>query len=183
MTQPLRKDTQPDLLDTPLAASPAAAPEAAGDLTSAAPASGVGDTLRRLREARGLSPADVSSRLKFSQRQLDALETGKWDRLPKGMPLRGFVKNYARYLEADLDAIMLMLEQEAGVTAPKPVVVGGGLPVRGGDLPAQEEAVHRPWGWLFVILALLLAAGFYAIQRGWVPDSWLIFDWLKALKQ
>ena len=73
---------------------------------------GVGTTLRKLREARQLTPAEVSARLKFTSRQLEALENEQWDRLPGGMSLRGFVKNYGRYLEADVDALLTMLDNQ-----------------------------------------------------------------------
>ncbi|MCC2595331.1 helix-turn-helix domain-containing protein [Pusillimonas sp. MFBS29] len=146
--------------------------------------SGIGATLRRLREAKNLSPAEVSARLKFSGRQLEALETEQWDRLPGGMSLRGFVKNYARYLDADVDALLTMLDNQVG-TAPvaKPATLNGAQSLGPSDLPLQGEPANRPWGWLVVILILLFVAGFYAIDRGWIPDSWLVFDWLKSLKK
>jgi len=145
---------------------------------------GVGATLRRLREAKQLTPGEVSARLKFSNRQLEALETEQWDRLPGGMSLRGFVKNYGRYLQADVDALLVMLDNQVGTTAvAKPVALNNvAQPLGPSDLPLHGEPANRPWGWLIVILILLFVAGFYAIERGWVPDSWLIFDWLKSLK-
>ncbi len=146
-------------------------------------AMGVGATLRHLREAKGYSPAEVSARLKFSTRQLEALETEQWDRLPGGMSLRGFVKNYGRFLDADVDALLVMLDGQVGNTAPKPVSISSANSLGPADLSIQGEPVHRPWGWIIVILILLFVAGFYAIERGWVPDSWLIFDWLKSLKK
>lgn len=145
---------------------------------------GIGPTLRRLREARRLTPAEVSMRLKFSCRQLDALENEHWHALPQGMPLRGFVRNYARYLEADVDALLTILDNQVGrpqtafVTA-KPSSVRGMTP----DLSEDDDTVRRPWGWLIIILILVFVAGFYAVDRGWVPDSWLVFDWLKSLKK
>lgn len=154
------------------------------DATSISDIEGVGPTLRRLREARRLTPADVSMRLKFSQRQLDALENERWSALPHGTPLRGFVKNYARYLDADVDALLYMLDSQVGrpetafVTAKHPPVPGVTT-----DLSADDDVVRRPWGWMLVILIVVFVAGFYAIDRGWVPDSWLIFDWLKSLKK
>ncbi|NGM87806.1 helix-turn-helix domain-containing protein [Parapusillimonas sp. SGNA-6] len=166
MTQPLLKEEAQ--LDT---VTPISAP------------SGLGPTLRSLREARGLSPSEVSSRLKFSSRQLEALETEQWDRLPSGVSLRGFVKNYGRYLEADVDALMVMLENQVASTRSKTVPVASATSLGPADLPLQAEPVHRPWGWLLIILILLFVAGFYAIERGWVPDSWLVFDWLKSLKK
>ncbi|AEC19942.1 membrane protein [Pusillimonas sp. T7-7] len=144
---------------------------------------GVGATLRRLREAKQLTPGEVSARLKFSNRQLEALETEQWDRLPGGMSLRGFVKNYGRYLQADVDALLVMLDSQVGTTAvAKPTSLQAAQPIGPNDLPLHGEPANRPWGWFIVILILLFVAGFYAIERGWVPDSWLIFDWLKSLK-
>ncbi len=148
-------------------------------------AAGVGPALRELREARSYSLADVSGRLKFSVRQLEALEAEEWDQLPGGQSLRGMVRNYARFLDADVAALLTMLEsQVSGVGAPKPVprsTPGGGL--AGADLSLYTESRSGfSWGWLLIIVLFLLVAGFYAIDRGWVPDSWLVFDWLKGLK-
>src|SRR3546814_11269262 len=84
---------------------------------------GVGATLRGLREAKRLTPAEVSARLKFSSRQLEALETEQWDRLPTGMSLRGFVKNSGRYLETDIDALMVMLDNQVRAAAARLVAV------------------------------------------------------------
>ena len=146
-------------------------------------AEGIGPTLRRLREARRLTPTDVTMRLKFSKRQLDALENEQWDRLPDGMSLRGFVKNYARYLEADVDALLTMLENQVGKPQSAFVVAERAESLaRGADIDAGDDGLRRPWGWWLIIVAFILVAAFYAINRGWVPDSWLIFDWLQSLK-
>lgn len=146
-------------------------------------AEGIGPTLRRLREAKRLTPADACMRLKFSQRQLRALENEEWHLLPQGMSLRGFVRNYARYLDADADSLLTMLDNQIG--PPQSAFVSNqrteGLAPA--DLAVREDAPRRPWGWLLIILVLLLVAAFYAIQRGWIPDSWLIFDWLQSLKK
>ncbi len=144
---------------------------------------GVGPALRSLREAKRLSPGEVSARLKFTSRQLEALETEQWDRLPTGVSLRGFVKNYARYLEADVDALLVMLDNQTSAGAVKPVAISRAGSLGPADQAIHGESVHRPWGWMIIILVLLFVAGFYAIERGWVPDSWLVFDWLKSLKK
>lgn len=143
---------------------------------------GVGATLKALRLSRHVTLSDASARLKYSARQLQALENEQWADLPVGMPLKGLVKNYARFLEADVDAMLAMLVSQTG---------GNDAP-RLGLSPAQEGAEFTPtdlsmhaevrgfsWGWFIVIFLVVLAAGFYAVDRGWFPESWLIFDWLR----
>lgn len=147
-------------------------------------AQGLGASLRQMRKARGVSLSDASARLKYSVRQLQALEEERWNDLPKGMLLRGLVKNYARFLDTDVDSMLVMFDNQVG----GPGAAAISLPVQrapleGGDLPLHAEGGSRSWGWLLVIVALLVVAGVYAVDRGWVPDSWLVFDWLKALRQ
>lgn len=146
---------------------------------------GIGATLRSLREAKQFSLAQASARLKYSQRQINALENEQWDILPTGMSLRGFVKNYARYLETDVDSILSILDTQLGPSVTKPTKLD--TPIKSQPdsnapkLESNEELPKKPWGWLFLIFVLLIIAGFYAIDRGWVPESWLVFDWLKTL--
>jgi len=147
-----------------------------------APSGGVGATLRRLREAQNISIEQACRRLKFSRNQLEALEDEAWDKLSKGTPLRGFVRNYARYLEADVDALLAQLDQQ--VEPPPTAFVDNSqrAPFAPADLQEDEDLPGRPWGWLLVIFLFIVVVGYYAISSGWIPDSWLIFDWLKALK-
>lgn len=145
---------------------------------------GVGATLRGMRESRRMSANEVSQRLKFSVRQIEALEAEDWSRLPTGVSLRGFVRNYARFLEADVEAVLTVLDSQIGPTAPRSIMSAPGVGVAArtdSELPATAEVSHKPWGWFFIILALLVIAAFYAVDRGWVPESWLVFDWLKAM--
>jgi len=149
--------------------------------TSVSPG-GVGATLRQLRQAQNISVEQACRRLKFSRSQLEALEDEAWDKLSKGTPLRGFVRNYARYLDADVDALLAQLDQQ--VEPPPTAFVDSSqqAPFAPADLHDHEDLPGRSWGWLLVILLFVVVVGYYAISSGWIPDSWLIFDWLKALK-
>jgi cytoskeletal protein RodZ len=144
----------------------------------------VGVMLQQLREQRGLSVSDVSRRLKYSEAQLCLLEQAQFDQLPKAAALRGMVRNYARYLKVDEHAVLAVLDKQAG-TAPRPPVprkIKGSW--AGADTPLYaEEPRQRAWGWGLIIALLLFVAAFYALDRGWIPDSWLFFDWLKELKK
>jgi len=168
-------------MNKPLLRAVSSTPEPVGEPDEA---KGLGASLRAMRTARGCSLSDVSARLKYSVRQLDALESEQWDKLPSGVLLRGLVKNYGRFLDTDVDALLTMLDTQVDTQrAPSVSVPVQAASLGGADLPLHAEGGSRSWGWLLVIVALLVVAGAYAIDRGWVPDSWLVFDWLKALKQ
>lgn len=147
---------------------------AAADAQAAASESRtIGPALRQLRESRGWSLAEVSARLKFSPRQIEALEGERWSELPKGVSLRGLVRNYARLLGVDPATMMAALEPHIGSRPASPVR----------DVPPSHGALHqedRAGGsiaWIVVILAVLAAAVGYAFWQGWLPAQWLSFDW------
>jgi cytoskeleton protein RodZ len=72
-------------------------------LTDAATAGG---ELRRAREERGLALADVAQQLKFSLRQLEALEADRYGELPGVAFARGMARSYARLLKIDPDPLL-----------------------------------------------------------------------------
>lgn len=156
---------------------------ASGDSFADGQGAGPGAALKAMREARGLSLSEVSARIKYSAVQLGFLEAEQWARLPEGVPLRGLVRNYARFLDTDIDAVLRLLDNEVGPTRARPSVSLNQRPLPQTGLPVRSEPVRRTWAWLLLILILLCVAGLYAVNRGWVPQAWLIFDWLKAIKQ
>ena len=151
--------------------------EALTSTTSQPSAHGLGATLHGLRQAKSLSLEAVSARLKFSVRQIEALEAEHWQGLPKGLPLRGMVKNYARLLEADPDALLTMLDASTTqASLPRQSLASG--PAANAVGPMTEDAPRRgSWGWLFIVLVLVLIAFFYALDRGWLPESWQFANW------
>jgi cytoskeleton protein RodZ len=70
----------------------------------------LGLLLREAREARGLSVADVVAALKFSPRQIEALEADQLDLLPGNVFVRGIVRGYARLLKLDPEPLLALLE-------------------------------------------------------------------------
>ncbi|MDF0606358.1 DUF4115 domain-containing protein [Neisseriaceae bacterium TC5R-5] len=73
---------------------------------------GVGAQLKAAREAVGLSLGEVADRLKFSIRQLEAIERDDFSILPGATFVRGFVRNYACFLRLDPAPLMALLEQQ-----------------------------------------------------------------------
>jgi len=138
---------------------------------AALPPQGLGQTLRLLREAKTLSVAAVSSRLKFSTRQITALEAEDWTRLPTGVPLRGLVKNYAALLEADTRLMLDLLDASTPHAQPPHRVLGTGLVATPATL-FEETSSRSNWGWLLAIALLVLVAIVYIVSRGWLPQAW-----------
>lgn len=64
---------------------------------------GFGERLRRERESRGITLADISESTKIGSHFLRALEEDRFDRLPGGVFNRGFVRAYSIFLGLDED--------------------------------------------------------------------------------
>ena len=123
-------------------------------MTSSA-AQQIGQQLRDARVERGLSLHDVADRLKLSLRQLEWMEAGDFSRLPGATFVRGFVRNYARFLELDSAPLMTLLEQEYPPS-----------PVDRAPLPQATEAQPAPGSKLWwLLLPALVVAGLIAWQQ------------------
>jgi cytoskeleton protein RodZ len=77
-------------------------PIAAAKAGSAAP----NVRLSQARQAQNLTTAEVGRRLKLSVWQVEALESGQYQRLPGAIFVRGFIRNYARLLKLDPEELV-----------------------------------------------------------------------------
>jgi cytoskeleton protein RodZ len=80
----------------------------ASDEASYVPAS-AGSIVRQAREAAGLSIDAVAQQLKLAPRQVEALENDDYAKLPGRTFVRGFMRNYARLMRLDADAVLAAL--------------------------------------------------------------------------
>jgi transcriptional regulator with XRE-family HTH domain len=74
-------------------------------------ADGLGEFLRRERELRHISLDDVAERTKISRRYLEAIEEGRYDRLPGETFVRGFIRSYAQSVGLDPEDTLLIYNQ------------------------------------------------------------------------
>jgi cytoskeleton protein RodZ len=74
-----------------------------------------GAVLRASREAQGLSVSDVAQVIRFSERQIEALECDDHTGLQGATLLRGFVRSYAKFLKIDAAPLLAALEPVAPV--------------------------------------------------------------------
>lgn len=111
-------------------------------------ASSVGQLLREAREAQGITPEEVAGRLRLMNRQVEAMETDDFESLGQPVFARGFVRNYARLLGLEPDALLARME---GAPEEKPVVSPA-------DSPPQHAWLTSPWLILLMLGVLLLLA-------------------------
>lgn len=134
-------------------------------VSGAGPVSSPGACLRRAREARGESVPEAAFAIKLSPRQIEALEKDDFAALPGIAFVRGFARNYARYLGVDAAPLLEGIERLAGADEPDL------SPIRNadGDLPAGGggRRVQFPAGLVVVLLLVLLGVGWY-------------FDWFRT---
>lgn len=95
--------------EEPLASDDVVQVDPTGETTSPV-ASSIGQSLRQAREARGLSVDDVADVLRFSVRQIDAVEADNFSALPGATLVRGFIRGYAKLLRIDAQTLLLQLD-------------------------------------------------------------------------
>jgi cytoskeleton protein RodZ len=117
-----------------------------------------GEHLKREREMRGVSLAEIAAATRIASRFLQAIENEQWDQLPGGVFNKGFVRAVAHYLGLDEESIVAEYSLAAGV---RPSV-----PVWTGSPPAV--APDQPWlAWILaaVIALALIAGGWFGVRR------------------
>jgi cytoskeleton protein RodZ len=127
--------------------------------------------LRALRVSKGLSLEDVSGRLKFPARHIEALEAERFDDLPKGLGLKSLIKNYAKLLGIDSKPLEDALKSYVGQ-------VEGGIANHTSTRTLDSHAIKplRPvvaWFWWVLIAAVVLVAAAVALSHDILPTNWL----------
>lgn len=118
----------------------------------------VGEVLRRRREERGYTLADLAATLRIRQPYLDAIEQGRWHELPGHAYTSGFLRTYATTVGLEPGPILSRFKQEtAGTEQPAELY-----------FPEAADESRVPGGAL-IIVALLLAGvaygGWYALSN------------------
>lgn len=119
------------------------------DAANSEPMPKLGELLSEKREEKGLSIEDVSNRLRLSVRQVKALEGNDFDAFPEAMMMRGFLRNYARFLEMDPEPLMEAYRVYVPSDAPYRISIESSNVL----LPSHEQR-----SWVKYLLAALLLA-------------------------
>ena len=111
----------------------------------------VGSSLKASRDAHGIGLMDVAARLKLSIRQIEAIERDDFKSLPSAVFVRGFVRNYARFLRIDPGPLMQALDIQ--------------FPPAVNDVANIVRDDARVTNWGASLAVVLEACGFYARRR------------------
>lgn len=96
--------------------------------------SGIGEQLRKAREAKGLSISDIEKATKIQSRYLEAIENNDFDKLPGDFYVRAFIRQYAQIVGLDGKELLSQYQGEVANEVSQPE-----------ESPAQEvhEEAHE----------------------------------------
>ncbi|HVS26053.1 MAG TPA: RodZ domain-containing protein [Burkholderiales bacterium] len=118
----------------------------------------IGRVLSAARERQGLSVSDVARQLKLAVRQVEALEADDFKSLPRITFVRGFIRNYAKLVQVDVEPLL----KAAKLMPPPPQVPEAEHGVA--EIPTTSDKKYdwRSYAISGVLAALL--AGFFAYE-------------------
>ena len=130
-----------------------------------APVATAGMILAHAREMAGLTIDDVAMQLKLAPRQVVAIERDDFPSLPGRTFIRGFVRNYARMLRLDVDAVLEALPGELGALPDRPSLAATSRVM--GEMPRERAQRPNVARWLIplVLIAIVAVAAFYEFVR------------------
>lgn len=131
----------------------------------------VGTWLRAAREAAGLSEDAVAQQLKLAPRQVRAIEEDDYALLPGRTFVRGFVRNYARLVNLDADAVVAALPVGEPVSPLERLTYTPSSRAMG-EIPIESpRRGGSPARWLIplVLLAVVAVAAYYEFSRAPAP--------------
>ena len=121
-----------------------------------------GRQLAAARVARGLTVTEIALRLKFSPKQIEALEADRYDALAGPAFVRGMIRAYAKLVGADANALVVQL-RASPLTATGPTVTGP----RGTGVTIPRQT--RRGSLVYVVLSVLVV-----VAVGGVLVEWLL---------
>lgn len=97
----------------------------------------LGDILRQAREERGISLSEAERETKIRQKYISALEDDNLAALPSSVYARGFLRNYAAYLDIDTAEALELFDQQAQPARTR-IKAARGEPVANGSTPMER---------------------------------------------
>ena len=122
----------------------------------------LGEWLRERREELDISLEQAEADTRIRLRYLEALESDEFDALPDPAVGRGFLRNYAAYLDLDPQEATDRFSEKVAPPEPESLSVEGPTPFTAG--PFRPVDLHEVpsrrsrWGWVIGLVVILVAA-------------------------
>jgi cytoskeletal protein RodZ len=138
----------------------------------------LGEWLQQRREELDISLEQADADTRIRARYLEALEAEDLEALPNNVVARGFLRNYAAYLELDPKEAADRYAAIAGPSETETLPVEGPSPFDSGPfhpVPLHEIAGQRSRWWLLIAIVVVLIAALGLLAWQGYP---YIMDWL-----
>ena len=129
----------------------------------------LGQYLRSAREARGIDLREAAQQTRISLQYLKALEAEDFSKLPGAVFVRGFLKNYSKFLKLDETEVMKKFGESQQTPPP---VTAAQAPPKAPEPIAEEPETNtsakfpfEPFIWGTVIIIVLVIALFEALPQ------------------
>lgn len=144
----------------------------------------LGEMLRDAREAKGISLIEAERQTKIRQKYISAIEDDNLTSLPSPVYARGFLRNYAAYLDIDPDEAVETFDEQSQPTrhkiraargqAPKPRDITRAEKINIQPLSPERIDTRVRYGVSYItvsLLALPLIIAFYFIYNAYAGNS------------
>ena len=128
-----------------------------------------GEILKQLREEHKLSVKDIATRMRLDPRLIESLEANDLDRLPAAIYIRGYIRSYAKIIEADADSLVALYDNDA----PEPPEII--LEIK---LPTQASSSDKPVKAFTYLITLILAL----LLLVWIQSKFMLEDTINHAK-
>lgn len=117
-----------------------------------------GEQLKHLREQKNLSVQDIANRLNLKAQIIEAIERDEYDSLAGAIYVRGYLRSYAKLLDADTDAILAAYNNSVPEEPPEIIPE-----VKHSSQTSSSDKPVRAFTYLVTLcLAILLIAWWYS---------------------
>ena len=132
----------------------------------------IGDTLRKEREKQRMTIQDIEDGTSIRASYIEAIENGEYDKMPGRVYAKGFVKNYANFLNLNGDEIVKQFVSEVSpatetveqVKEVTPENKRSGFSVSGRRLEIENKFSANHLVAAIVVIALLVGGFFYTMK-------------------
>jgi len=124
----------------------------------------IGNKLKEARAARGLTLEVVEQETKIRRKYLNAMEEGQFHILPGPIYAKAFLKNYAKFLNLDLEEIMETYDRQfPAETVPEVVPT---TPASTSPGHVRKNASGKPRPWLYFAVAVIITGLAFSVYYG-----------------